>query len=424
MRDPVGLLRRGYETLGPVFRIQLAGKPAAVLIGPENSKFFFEETDRTLSMREVYRFLIPMFGDDIFFAAGPESYNNQREIILPAFSVRRMPGYIQAMAEETLAWLDGLGEAGEFDVAPTFEQLTMVIAASALLGKAFRQQMGSEFAQLYRQLAEGVEFLLPTDLPLPRFRRRDQARVRLEALVREVIAERRANPGEHQDFLQAFLEARYPDGSPPPEQVLVSMVMGMVFAGHETTAGHASWGLVQLLQHPAYLETVAAEADQVLGGPHSEAPAMSMEKIRQLERLEWALKETERMRPVASMLMRYNSHGYDLGGYHIPQGWLSIASPAISHRLPEVFSQPDDYTPERFGPGREEQRQHQYSLIGFGGGRHKCLGMNFAYTEMKVIFSLLLTRYRLELTIPDPQPDPKSTTSRPQRPCMVRYTRR
>jgi sterol 14alpha-demethylase len=419
-RDPIGLFQRGYEKLGSIFTIHLGRKPAVVLIGPENSRFFFEQTDKILSMREVYKFLIPMFGDQIFFAAGPENYREQRNMMLPAFSGKKMPSYTQVMREETEGWMETLGQKGRFDLVSEFETLTMHIAAAAFMGQDFRQRLGSEFAGLYRQLGEGIEFLLPADLPLPRFKRRDQARARLEAMIREVIAERRANPEERHDFLQTFIESTYSDGSPPPEEVITSLILGMVFAGHETTAGHASWGLVQLLQNSGYLQGAIKEVDAILG----EDPQLTLEAVRKMDRLEWALKETERMRPVASMLFRYNAQPYELGGYSIPKGWLSIVSPAVSHRLPELFTDPDCYDPERFSPGREEHRQHTYSLTGFGGGPHKCLGMNFAYNEMKVIFSLLLHFYELELIEPDPLPDPKANTSRPKRPCWVQYSRR
>jgi sterol 14-demethylase len=423
-RDANALFWRGYRELGSIFAIRLANKPAAVLIGPQNLQFFFEQTDRILSMEEVYQFLKPMFGEKIFFASGPEIYQQQRAIMLPAFSARRMPGYLQSMQREVQEWLDSLGEQGEFDLSPTMEALTMHVAASAFMGKDFRRKMGAEFAALYRELAQGIEFLLPTNLPLPRFRRRDRAKAKLEAMVGKLIAERRADPQPHDDFLQAFLESTYPDGTPPTEDVLVTLVLGMVFAGHETTAGHASWGLVQLLQHPDYLNMVVEEVQACLPLPPNGDFELDLETIRRMERLEWALKETERMRPVATMLMRYNRQGYELGGYDIPQGWLSLAAIAVSHRLEEVFTDPQCYDPQRFAPGREEHRVHPYSLAGFGGARHKCLGMNFAYNEMKVIFSLLLKRYQLELLTPDPQPDPKISTNRPARGTMVRYRKK
>jgi sterol 14-demethylase len=419
-RDVNGMLRRGYESLGPIFSIRLLNKQAAVLVGAENLQFFFEQTDQILSMKEVYQFLKPMFGEQIFFASGPEVYQEQRAIMLPAFSAKRMPSYVEAMRQEVEQWLDSLGEEGQFDVSPVFEQLTMHIAASAFLGQDFRRKMGPEFAQLYRQLGQGIEFLLPTNLPLPRFRRRDQAKDKLEKMIGELIAERRADPQPHTDFLQAFLESTFPDGSRPSEDLVTTLVLGMVFAGHETTAGHASWGLVQLLQHPDYLQAVVDEVDAVL----LEKPEVELETIRRMDHLDWALRETERMQPVAGMLMRYNRQAYDLCGYHIPEGWLTLAAIAVSHRLPELFENPDRYDPLRFAPGREEQRKHPFSLAGFGGSRHKCLGMNFAYNEMKVIFSLLLTRYNLELLTLQPTSDPNISTNRPARDTIVRYWKR
>ena len=65
------------------------------------------------------------------------------------------------------------------------------------------------------------------------------------------------------------------------------------------------------------------------------------------------------------------------------QGNIVMASPAFSHRLPSVFKEPDQYQPERFLPPREEEKARPYSYIGFGGGRHACLGQNFAYLQIK-----------------------------------------
>jgi sterol 14alpha-demethylase len=418
-RDALGLFQRGFDELGSIFTIRLGRQPAVVLVGPEHGEFFFEQTDKSLSMREVYQFLIPMFGEDIFFASGEETYREQRNIMLPAFAGKKMPAYVRVMVSEAEKWLDSLGDRGRFDLVSSFEKLTMYVAASAFLGEDFRRQLGDEFADLYRQLGEGIEFLLPTNLPIARFKRRDRAKARLEKMIGEIIAERRSKPEGHEDFLQAFLESTYSDGSTPPAKVITSLVLGMVFAGHETTSGHASWGLVQLLQHPEYLAEVVEENDKNLAG----GAKIDLDLTHKLEKLEWALKETERMQPVASMLMRYNAEDYELGGYHIPKRWLTVYAIAVSHRLDNVFTLPGVYDPYRFGPERQEHRVHPYSLAGFGGGRHKCLGMNFAYVEMKVIFALLLQRYQLELVEPNPVPDPKANTSRPLRPCWVNYRR-
>jgi sterol 14-demethylase len=415
--DPQDLFMRGYREHGSIFTIHLGPKPAAVVIGPEYNRFVLEQTDKKFTMQEGYSFLIPMFGEQVFFVAGHEEYLEQKRIMLPAFRGRMMSSYVQVMQSETERWLDTLGDEGEFDLVSSFERLTMYIAAAALLGQDFRERLGDRFADLYRDLAAGIEYLLPTNLPLPRFIRRDRARAKLEALVTETIAERRADPDKYDDFLQVFVDSTYTDGSRAPDAVITALVMGLVFAGHETTAGHGSWAMVHLLQNPDYLRRLVNDLD----AHWPEEDALDLSALREFDSLEWALKETERLQPVAEMLIRTTTEPVEMNGYEIPEGWIVFMSPAVSHRLPELFQNPDAYDPLRFAPGREEDRQDPYALVGFGGGPHKCLGMNFAYTEMKVIFSLLLHEYDLQLLNPDPIAVRDSGTTRPERPCMIRY---
>src|SRR5215470_16225458 len=61
LTDPVPLLQRGYQQYGRIFSVRLGNKPMAVLLGPEYNRIFFEQTDKLLSMREGYPFLLPMF---------------------------------------------------------------------------------------------------------------------------------------------------------------------------------------------------------------------------------------------------------------------------------------------------------------------------------------------------------------------------
>lgn len=419
-RDPVKLFRRGYETFGPIFSIRLGPKRAAVILGPENHRFFFTETDHALSMSEVYKVFIPIFGEGFTLAAEHDEYREQRAILQPAFSSQKMEEYLQVMVDETSLWLRGLGDEGEFELCAAIEELSLNIIASALMGADFRQRMGDDFWSLYRDIVGGLEFVLPTNLPLPRFRRRDRARKTLHERIGTLIAERRATRNGHLDFMQTLAESRYTNGALVPEEKLKSMILFLVFSASESTPLQASWTLIQLLQHPGYLPGVLDEQEAVLANSASNINAST---LQQLERLQWAIKETERMRPMITMLWRMAIKPYNVGGYHVPKGWATIISPPVSHRLPDVFADPDTYDPERFSPERAEDRRALFSLAGFGGGAHKCPGMHFAHNLMKVIFSQLLQRYTLELVNPDPQPDFSTSITRPEA-CPVRYKRR
>jgi cytochrome P450 len=60
-----------------------------------------------------------------------------------------------------------------------------------------------------------------------------------------------------------------------------------------------------------------------------------------------------------------------------------VASPGFAHTLDSVFKDADKYQPKRYLPPREEDKT-PFSYIAFGGGRHGCLGQNFAYLQIKV----------------------------------------
>jgi sterol 14-demethylase len=419
-RDRTTLLRRAYNRLGPIFTIRLGNRPTVVLVKPEYHEFFFTETDKKLRMDKPYEFLAAMFGK-IAFTASPEVYQEQRHILLAPFQGRKMPGYIAVMQQEVEAWMANLGEQGDFELVSELEKLTLYVAAHALLGRKFRQHVGPEFWRAYRDLAAGMSPILPPHWPLPRFRRRDRAKAQLHAMIGGLITERRssAQSSESGDFLQDFIDATYKDGRPVEDALITNLITALVFAGHETTAGQASWTIIELLRHPDYLQRVLDEQAHALtpGAP------LELGRFRQLQYTEWALREVERMHPSADILLRYNAEGYTLGGYDVPEGWFTMVSAGLAHRLPELFRDPDRFDPLRFSPDREEDKQHRFALIGFGGGTHKCAGMSFAMNEMTLITTLLLQHFDLELLTPDPVVTFGLGASRPT-PTHIRYRRR
>ena len=230
---------------------------------------------------------------------------------------------------------------------------------------------------------------------------------------------RRRDPVDPPDFLQTLIATHSSDGRPIDDILIINLILLLVWAGHETTAGHISWGLIDLLQHPTYLQSVRDEQADVLGGGR----ALSMTDVRQLQRIDWALKETERLHPVAFILMRKAAETFAWQGFRIPQDAMVFVAPAVSHRMPAVFPDPDEYRPDRFSPEHDESRQ-PHSLIGFGGGVHRCAGVHFAYLEMKIVLSLLLQHYELMLLDPKPQPVAGAKTKWPASPCRVQYRRR
>ncbi len=418
-RDRRALVQRGYREHGPVFTVKLGPQNVAVLIGPEHQRTFFTETDKALNIATPYTFLRAIFGE-VLFVAGHEEYLRQRPFVTQAFRREKMVHYIAIMNREVQKWLDSLGDEGEIDISATMGWLAQNVAGNALMGDRFQAEAGPEFWALYADLGKALDPILPPNLPLPKFWRRDRAKARMAAIIQPILDERRGNPEEYNDFLQDFVNSNYSDTDEPIEdEVLLNLMLGLMFAGHETTAGQAAWNVILLLQNPDYLAVVQEEIDRIVPA----GQAIDGKMLHALTHLNYAVTETERLRPSVDLLIRDVNEDIEVGGYRLPAGWKVQVAQEVSHVLPELFEEPLKYDPLRFAPGREEDKADRFALIGFGGGTHKCTGMNFANNEIAVITALLLQQFELELVTLKPRILRGTGASKPER-TIVRYRRR
>jgi sterol 14-demethylase len=108
----------------------------------------------------------------------------------------------------------------------------------------------------------------------------------------------------------------------------------------------------------------------------------------------------------------------------VPKGHIVATSPAFAHRMDGVFPEADSYKPERFREPNPEDKNQFASFIGFGGGRHGCMGETFAYMQIKTIWSILLRNFEFDLVGKLPEPDYEGMVVGPKGSCAVRYKRR
>lgn len=415
LRDPVGLIRRGYERHGRVFSLRLGPQRVVVLVGPELNRLFFRETDRCLSMEDAHRWVVPMFGSYFPLAASVADHRRLRPAYAEPFRAWRIEAYTEAMGDETEAWLDGFGERGEIEIPGDFERLVLRLACRTILGDRVRLDLGGRLEGLYRRISAHADHHLTRNLPLPRVRLR-LARRRLRAAARREVDRRRSGEPAAGDVLGALLAARTTEGRPLDEETVVDLALGLVWATYPTTTGQLAWALAHLLENPDYLTTVVDEIDTTSAGdPHDP---------ERLERLERALQETERLRPPVLVLGRHTRQEYAAGGHRVPAGWTTLISPAVTHRLAEVFPEPNRYDPDRFARPRDGSSSPAVHLVGFGGGTHACLGKRFALTAMKVVLARLLARYELELATAPVEPRAGVSPNTPRGPVVVRYRTR
>jgi sterol 14-demethylase len=421
VRSAIGLLSRAQRELGDVAAIEVVGKKMVAVFGPEANEAVFRAPDTTLNPSEAYKIMTPIFGKDVIYDAPPEKMGEQLKMLLPALKDRRMRTYGEIVVSEVEQSIAEWGDAGELDLVDYCRVLTNYTSSHCLLGREFRKGMTEEFAAVYHSLERGVTPVayLNAHLPLPSFRARDRARVRLEEMVTEIIADRRRAGREGEDFLQTLMDARYKSGGPLSEHEITGMLVAALFAGHHTSSVTTAWSIIELCQHPAYLRRVRDELDAAFGAGQE----VGFASLRNIPLTERTVLEVLRLHPPLFMLVRVAMEDFVHAGYFIPKGTWVLTSPTVSHLMPELFTDPEAFDPDRFAPPREEDKR-DFAFIPFGGGRHKCMGNAFAVLQIKAILAILLRRYEFELVDSHVASDFHGLVVGPKEPCRVRYKRR
>ena len=424
--DPIGLMARVRDECGDVGSFQLATKKVILLTGAEANEFFFRAADEDLDQAQAYPFMTPIFGKGVVFDASPE----RRKEMLHNSALRgdHMKSHAATIEHEVRRMIGDWGDQGEIDLLDFFAELTIYTSTACLIGRKFREQLDSRFANYYHLLERGTDPLCYVDpyLPIESFRVRDEAREGLVGLVQDIRNQRIANPPRDKadrDMLDVLVSITDEDGNPRfSADEVTGMFISLMFAGHHTSAGTSSWTLIELMRHPDVYTAVTAELDDL----YADGQEVSFHALRQIPALENVIKETLRLHPPLIILMRVAQGEFEVQGYPIHAGDFVAASPAISNRIAEDFPDPESFDPDRYNKPREEDVLHRWTWIPFGAGRHRCVGAAFGTMQIKAIFSVLLREYEFEMAQP-PQSyrnDHSKMVVQLARPARVRYRKR
>ena len=422
-RDPVAMMQQVRAACGPVGEFRMLNKRVVLLSGPAAQEAFCRAPDEQLSQKIAYRMMTPVFGEGVVFDAPPDRLNEQLRILMPALRDRNMRTYADIFTAEVDRMVAAWGAQGDLDLLDFTAELTTYTSSHCLLGSEFRRNMNEEFARVYGDLEKGVNAIAYVNpyLPLPVFRRRDRARARLLQMITAIIDQRRAAGVEHQDALQVLMESRYSDGTALTPNEITGILTASMFAGHHTSSGTEAWTLIELARHPEWAARVVAELDAL----YARDGALTYQAFREVPVLEAVLKEVLRLHPPLVILMRGVLRDFTVEGITIPAGKLVAISPAVSHRIPELFRDPERFDPSRYDAGRAED-ETPFAWIPFGGGHHRCSGAAFALMQLKAITMSLLRRFTFELVDPPEAygPDYTKMVVQVRQPCRVRYRRR
>lgn len=249
--------------------------------------------------------------------------------------------------------LDELGTSGEVDLVHDF--------AITLPTKVILDVLGIGHHELDRFVAV-ADSLIAMHEPAATAETLEEAHHVFRAaadVVLELADERRAVPQD--DLLTELVETR--DGTERlDDDELVSMVLLLVVAGHETTANTLATGLYHLLTNPGSLEALRDD------------PAVIPAAVEELVRYDAATRNS---------VARYATRDVEVADVVVRRGEKLFVGLHPSNHDPAVFERPLEL----------DVRRSPNKHIGFNVGPHFCLGAGLARMELQIALAALLERF-------------------------------
>ncbi len=406
-RDPAGVFMRAALRFGDVAYFKIGPRRGFLITNPGDIRHVLQDNARNYHKSPLYQKLRMYLGNGLL-TSEDDFWLRQRRIAQPAFHRQKVAGLASVMAdaarEAAGQWQTAAATGAVVDVDEEMMRLTRTVVVRALLGAdlgPFTDRIDDAWAIINTYIGESFWSLGLTDwLPSARRRRFEAARRVLRGALDHVIEQRR-RPGrsghpsdgaDRADLLSMLLAARDDDtGEGMSDEQLRVEVTTFLLAGQETTSLALTWIWYLLSQHPHAQRRLEDEIDAVLDGrPPEYADLANLPYTRMV------IDEAMRLYPPAWGFSRQALADDELGGFHLPRGWMAFVVPYVVHRLPALWDQPEVFDPERFSPERSADRP-KCAYIPFGAGPRQCIGNQFALIEAHVTVATIAQRYRFRL---------------------------
>ncbi|MGY4975467.1 MULTISPECIES: cytochrome P450 [unclassified Streptomyces] len=280
----------------------------------------------------------------------PPDHTRLRTLVAKAFTVRQVEKLRPQVKQLANELLDELVAAGPpADLVDRYALPIPVAVICRMLG------VPAEDRPRFRVWSDAA--LSTSSLTAAEF---DANMEELRAYMRQLIEEHRRAPRD--DLMTALIDAR-DVGDRLSELELVDLCVGILVAGHETTATQIPNFVLALLDHPGQLALLRKQPE-LIGG---------------------AVEELLRFVPLGSGASqpRYATEDVEVGGTLVRAGTPVLVAVGAANRDALRFGTPGTLDISRTG------NQH----LGFGHGVHHCLGAPLARLELQEAIGALITRF-------------------------------
>jgi cytochrome P450 len=401
LRDPLALYEECHAQYGDLFTLQLGSRRMVMACAPELVKTIYRANPDVLAGGAAKASVFgPVVGDSSVLVLDGTAHFERRRLLIPAFRGERMLAYTELMRRAAEELLPSWPINEPFALHPYVERIAMLATLRGIFGEDMHPSLPGALARMVTT-AVGSKLLftpkLQKDLgawsPWGKVVR---ALANADAvLYPEIQRRRREGTAGREDTLSLLIDARDETGAGLTDRQLRDELVTLVTAGYEISGLGLAWVFADILSRADVQARIETEILEVTGGE-----PVTRNHTADLHVLDAAIKESLRLHPpVAQGSVRLVRAPFDIGGHTLPPGVTISVNMHLLHRRATSHPEPLSFKLERFLHRTPEPN----TWVPFGGGTRRCLGMQLALHEFKVVIATILQRLLLELSQPSIQ---------------------
>ena len=388
LRDPHAFTRKMAATYGPIYRVRSFGGRTVQLLGPDANELVLFDRDKVFSSEQGWGPILNLLFPRGLMLMDFEQHRVHRRTLSVAFKPEPMKLYCAALNEGIARRLkDWSGTAFEFYAG--IKALTLDLAATSFLGIPWGPE-ADRINQAFVDMVQASVGVVRIPIPGTKMAKGVAGRAYLKDYFGREVPKRRAS--DAQGMFSQICRATNEDGSLLSDDDIIDHMNFLMMAAHDTITSSATSMIMLLGQNPEWQDTLR---DEMLGlgiAGHD----LPYDRLNDLVLTDYAFKESLRLMAPVPSIPRRAVKDFDFGGYHFKAGTYVGISPAFTHKMPEHWPDPEKFDPMRFTPELVKAR-HKYAWVPFGGGAHMCLGLHFAYMQIKILMWHMLRDHRIVL---------------------------
>ncbi len=332
-------------------------------------------------------------GTSLLFANG-DDWRRQRRLIQPAFHHAGIHKLYETVINTVNAHIANFQQGKQIDVYPLMRELSFSVLTNSLFNIDMSRKMTDELCRAFIEL----QAFMTRDVLQP-FRRLlypltgEEKKLAkqwdgIRDMLKGIIARRKSDKIEYNDLLDMLLNALYEDtGEAMSEDQLISELLILLFAGHETTGSTLSWLLYLIASNHTVYEKLA---DAIVKTDMLDSPRNNY--------INAIINEGMRLYPAVWINERVAIKDDQFDGFSFPAGTSILTYIYGMHRCEAYWKDASTFNPERFLTPEGVIDKNIKNYFPFGAGPRMCVGNNFAMAEMAFVLYAIFKTFHISTT--------------------------